>query len=258
MGNALSFVYTAQLAAAAGADLLLRIDDMDSDRTRDAYIQDVFDTLDFLGIQPTAGPVNLQMLETQYTQKKRMHIYTQALDDLIKTGLVYHCSCSRKTLEQHNGHCVCNGPAITDAGTEGVLRIKVLPATPVHFTDALLKEDTSDWPDKTSSFVVRRKEGIPAYQLTSVCDDVFFKVTHIVRGRDLLTSTLMQLYLAVLLQYETFLSVTFYHHPVLLDSRGEKLSKSAGAESIREMRRHITAAEMLVLIKKLLVENGMV
>lgn len=259
IGNAMSFVYTANLAKDANAGLLLRIDDMDSERIRPAYVQDIFDTLHFLQLQPTAGPANPEELKTKYTQQNRITLYEQALQALTTTGLVYACSCSRKALEQQGGHCTCNG-AVTNLLAEKnmALRIKVQPGTIIHFTDTLLGAVTVDLHQAAGSFVVRRKDGIPAYQLVSLCDDIFFGVTHIVRGQDLLYSTAMQLYLAEVLQYTSFLNTIFYHHPVITDHTGEKLSKSAGAIAIKEISRHQTTQEVLATINRLLQENGLV
>lgn len=258
IGNAMSFVYTAQLAKKVKAGLLLRVDDMDSERTRPAYVQDIFDTLHFLQLHPSAGPANPEELKTTYTQQNRITLYEEALQQLISTGLVYTCSCSRKALEQQDGRCTCNGAAATLTEKDLALRIKVSPATLIHFTDALQGNLTIDLYQAAGSFVVKRKDGIPAYQLVSLCDDIFFGVTHIVRGLDLLHSTAMQLYLAALLQYTSFLNTIFYHHPVITDNTGEKLSKSAGATSIKEMSRHQTPQELLATINRLLQENGLV
>ncbi len=258
IGNAMSFVYTAQLAKAMKADLLLRIDDMDSERTRPEYVQDIFDTLDFLNIQPTVGPTNANELATKYAQIHRSNLYDAALQQLINTGLAYACTCSRKTLEQQNGNCVCNGTSATLQDKDVALRIKVPPDTIINFTDVLLGSVSINLYQHNKNFVVRRREGVPAYQLTSVCDDIFFGVTHIVRGVDLLPSTAMQLYLATLLNYTPFLHTNFYHHPVLKNSNGEKMSKSAGAESIKELCKHKTAEELSVIIQQLLKENGLV
>jgi glutamyl-tRNA synthetase len=85
-------------------------------------------------------------------------------------------------------------------------------------------------------FVVRKKDGDPAYQLSSVVDDLHFGVTAVVRGMDLLPSTAAQLYLASVLKEDVFLQLRFFHHPLLLDGAGEKLSKSQGAGSLQAWR----------------------
>jgi len=87
-----------------------------------------------------------------------------------------------------------------------------------------------------AGFVVRKKDGFPSYQLTSVADDIHFGIDLIVRGADLWDSTLAQLYLASATGLGTFSNCTFYHHPLLADEHGAKLSKSAGATSIHYLR----------------------
>jgi glutamyl-tRNA synthetase len=91
-------------------------------------------------------------------------------------------------------------------------------------------------PEEASCYVVRKKDLLPAYQLTSLLDDLHFGVDLIVRGQDLFTSTLAQLDLARILGKEEFAKTTFYHHPLLKGPDQSKLSKSAGAYSIRQLR----------------------
>jgi glutamyl-tRNA synthetase len=92
-------------------------------------------------------------------------------------------------------------------------------------------------PREQTDFVVRKKDGDPAYQLASVIDDEYFGVDLIVRGMDLWPSTLAQLYLARVLGRNKFMETTFYHHPLITGPGGDKLSKSAGATSIQYLRK---------------------
>ena len=96
---------------------------------------------------------------------------------------------------------------------------------------------TASLPPAMQSFEVRKKDGMPAYQLTSLVDDLHFGVDLVVRGADLWPSTLAQLYLASLLRERRFEETTFYHHPLLNGPNGQKLSKSAGAESVRQRQK---------------------
>jgi glutamyl-tRNA synthetase len=91
-------------------------------------------------------------------------------------------------------------------------------------------------PEEASCYVVRKKDKNPAYQLSSLVDDLHFGVDLIVRGQDLFPSTLAQLDLARILGKEEFAKTTFYHHPLLKGPNQSKLSKSAGAFSIRQLR----------------------
>ena len=85
-------------------------------------------------------------------------------------------------------------------------------------------------------FTVRRRDGIVAYQLSSLADDIFYNTTHIVRGADLFTSTAAQIYLAQLTGHPGFAQSKFYHHPLIFDEQGNKLSKSAGSYSLKTWR----------------------
>jgi glutamyl-tRNA synthetase len=91
-------------------------------------------------------------------------------------------------------------------------------------------------PEEASCYIVRKKDLLPAYQLSSLLDDLHFGVDLIVRGQDLFPSTLAQLDLARILGKEGFAKTTFYHHPLLKGPDQSKLSKSAGAYSIRQLR----------------------
>jgi glutamyl-tRNA synthetase len=93
-------------------------------------------------------------------------------------------------------------------------------------------------PDAMQNFVVRKKDGFPAYQLTSVADDLFYGTDLIVRGNDLWQSTIAQHVLAKASGLDDFAKITFYHHPLLTGIAGEKLSKSAGSTSVKYLSEH--------------------
>src|SRR5689334_17446803 len=92
-GNALNFLLTSALANRYGANLLLRIDDIDYERYRKAYAEDVFDTLHFLNIQCTEGPRDLADFEEHWSQEYRMNYYESALTKLRESKLVFACTC---------------------------------------------------------------------------------------------------------------------------------------------------------------------
>jgi len=253
----MSFVYTAKLANAAQGNLLLRIDDIDFERTRPEYLQDIFDTLEFLNIK-NIGPKTVDEHVKNYTQQLRMELYKKTLQQLINTGLVYACTCSRKTMEQYNGNCICNGTIVNKQDNDVALRINISEGTIIEFTDKIKGPVKINLHQQTKNFVVWRKEDIPAYQLTSLCDDVLYGVTDVVRGEDLLSSSAMQLYLAGLLRYDNFLNCTFYHHPVIVNNAGEKLSKSAGSVSIQDMHKQKTAKEIMTMIDDMLKDYKLV
>lgn len=239
LGNALSFWITEALATKHNARLLLRIDDMDRERVDPAFIDDIFETLDFLDIQWDEGPRNPMDFEANYSQVHRMDLYRRALQKLVDSGMVYACTCSRKQIEnefggRYPGTCRFKKIPLDTRGAAWRLDTDRAADVLVKNPDGIITQ--TPFPDVMNQFVVRKKDGFPAYQLTSVVDDLHFGIDLIVRGADLWPSTLAQLFLAKCLGESRFLDVAFYHHPLLLLPDGTKLSKSAGATSIRHLR----------------------
>lgn len=247
LGNIFSFALTAALAERNGAGILLRIDDMDRERSNPDYIRDSFDTLHFLGLPWTEGPQNAQELEAHYSQRHRLNLYKQALDKLLDSGLVYACNCSRAQILKQStdgaypGTCRHKGLALDTQdvawrlNTESAqtVSVKTLDGTCIN---AALPNDVQDP-------VIRKKDGFPAYQLSSVVDDVYFGIDLVVRGQDLWPSTLVQLHIASLLKEDHFLNTAFYHHQLILDSHQRKLSKTAGDTSVHYLRKQGCSAE---------------
>ncbi len=241
LGNVLSFVITAGLAKKSNAKTLLRIDDADRERTNKLYVQDIFDTLGFLGIPWHEGPRNLHEYEHEYSQVHRMHLYNIALQQLRDAGCLFACQCTRTQVVVNRDESVYPGtcrdknipldaPNVSwrlRTDNSKMLAVKTWPGEVVNAT----------LPPTMTDYIVRKKDGFPAYQLTSVIDDAYFGVDLVVRGQDLWGSTLAQLYLASLLPGNTFGNSTFYHHPLLTGADGNKLSKSAGDTSVQFLRK---------------------
>jgi glutamyl-tRNA synthetase len=125
-------------------------------------------------------------------------------------------------------------------------RIKVEADAVIHFTDGWQGAMQYALGQEMGSFVVRRRDGIPAYQIASLADDDHFGVNAMARGMDLLPSTAAQLYLAKLLGNSSFIKNQFYHHPLVLDNAGHKLSKSAGSASLNHWRSEGVPASLLL------------
>ncbi|WP_158827251.1 glutamate--tRNA ligase family protein [Mucilaginibacter lacusdianchii] len=240
LGNILSFALTAALAERVDARILLRIDDMDRQRANSAYVQDIFDTLNFLEIPWHEGPRTLQEFESEWSQIHRMPLYQQALEQLLQTEQVFACNCSRSQIrslsidESYPG--TCSHEAVPLDGSEVNWRITTPRYSEIQIQLWPQGNQSAKLPALMQYFVVRKKDGFPAYQLSSLVDDVHFGITHIVRGVDLLPSTLAQVYLAQILRADSFTQVQFYHHGLLMGADQQKLSKSAGATSIRYLR----------------------
>lgn len=230
-GNALNFVLNwlaariliSGSAASSGpatsfTRIYLRIDDLDNERNRTEYLEDILDTFDWLGLD-WDGPYSDTFQGLIY-QTANWPRYRAVLDRLRDRNLLFACRKSRRDLEPFGGDY------------------------PNEFREQNLSLDDPDvaWRIKTPAnfplpdFVVRRRDGIPAYQIASYADDLHFGITHIVRGADLEDSTRAQQYLAEVLNEDKFLKINFLHHPLVLGASGEKLSKSAGADSLKAMR----------------------
>jgi glutamyl/glutaminyl-tRNA synthetase len=240
LGNAYSFLLTKALAEKHEAKILLRIDDLDRERYRQEYVQDILDTLDFLEIQIHQGPSSVAEFESQWTQQKRMPIYQEALDQLQQSRLLFSCTCTRSQILQidprgiYLGQCLDRRMPLDK--NEAAWRINTLDADFLDYIAYPATKKTVLIPEEASCYVVRKKDKDPAYQLSSLIDDLHFGVDLIVRGQDLFPSTLAQLDLARILGKEEFAKTTFYHHPLLKGLDQNKLSKSAGAYSIRQLR----------------------
>jgi glutamyl-tRNA synthetase len=256
------------LARRHGASILLRIDDLDRERYSVAYLEDIFGTLRFLAIPWDEGPLDVKGFERDWSQVRRMSLYIAALERLRAAGAVFACSCSRAQLEQAGG----------DGGYPGTCRDRGIPldAEGVNWrvrTEGWQQNEANwirgdmGWPKGVAAglpvemrdFVVRKKDRFPAYQLTSVIDDIHFGVDLIVRGEDLRSSTLAQLWLAEVLgaagmpAAAKFRGAQFIHHSLMTDVDGEKLSKSAGATSIHYLRKQgASAADIFMLIARTL------
>jgi glutamyl-tRNA synthetase len=235
LGNAYSFALTAAIAKNTDAEILLRIDDLDRDRVEMAYVNDIFDTLNFLDIAWQQGPKNNDEYKNRWSQLCRLDIYQPAIDMLAQSGNIFACTCSRRQLQTPGYNCTCankNTPLDTPRAAwrirtdQRVLTINTLEQGPIN----------SVLPTDMKNFIVRKKDGYPAYQLTSLLDDAYFGVDLIVRGEDLWSSTMAQHYLASILDMKTFTESTFHHHKLLTTPDNAKLSKSAGSTSIQYMR----------------------
>ena len=251
LGNVFSFIKTWILAKHFGGRVLLRIDDLDAERIRPEYLEDIFNTLEFLGIEPDEGPSGPEDFSKNFSQHNRIGIYKDFIEQLKQSRLVYACTCSRRQIIE-------NEPTGIYPGTcrelnrpfdlkEAALRYP-LSGNPLQTIQDAITGQISEvnLTKQTGDFVVQRKNGLPAYQLASLADDVYFRVNFVVRGEDLLPSTAAQLKLAGSLGLDEFLQIKWHHHLLLFDEHGKKLSKSSGAASVRRMREQGLSKQMLL------------
>ena len=226
LGNAVNFVLTWLLTrqvvpGRAGGVLHLRIDDLDRARLRRPYLDNIFRVIDWLGIDYDHGPTGPDDFLRHHSQLLHLPEYNAVLRRLGQISGLVHASQRSRT----------GGPeASVPLETPGAAWRAQVPAdTTVHFTDT--------WQGKTSvplgalmpDFVIRKKDGVAAYQVASVVDDLRLGTTLIVRGLDLQPSTAAQLWLAAQLSEASGFNakcIQFCHHALLTNEAGQKLSKS--------------------------------
>ncbi len=249
-----------------GGEWILRIEDLDTARCRPDYARQVEEDLRWLGLAwdeggSAGGP------DAPYFQSERTALYEAALARLRGMGLVYPCFCTRAQLHaasaphREDGLTVypgtCRGLTPEDiarreaAGRKGALRLRV-PEETVTFTDGHLGEVTEYLPTDCGDFLLRRSDGLFAYQLAVVVDDAAMGVTEVVRGADLLSSTPRQLLLYELLGWE---APEFYHFPLLLSPDGRRLSKRDGDLGLGALRERYTPEEIIGKLAYLAGQN---
>ena len=214
-------------ARARGGAWHVRIEDVDVPRSRAGAATGILATLDRCGLA-WDGPV--------VHQSARTAAYDAALARLQAQGAVFACTCTRRELERapvgSGGERVypgrCRDAHATPPSGRCALRVRVGAAV-VAFTDLLQGPQRQDLAREVGDFVVRRADGLYAYQLAVVVDDAALGVTTIVRGADLLASTPRQIHLQRLLGVPT---PEYLHVPVAINAAGEKLSKQTDARAL--------------------------
>jgi glutamyl-tRNA synthetase len=236
IGNGFNFVLTWLYARSRGAAILLRVDDLDKSRVRPEYIEDVFRTLDWLGLDWDEGPFGPTELEQKWSQHLRFDGYHAAIDELTFKDIAFTCTLSRAQIAEASGYPDRGfsqnlPPNHPDTALRAFTENKQ-----ITFSDLNGQNYSINLQEEMKAFVLRRKDGLPAYQIASLVDDLDFDISLIVRGKDLVNSTAAQLWLAEQLERPAFSKTTFLHHDLLKDEAGEKLSKSAGADALAEWR----------------------
>ena len=199
---------------------LLRMEDLDPPREPAGAADQILRQLDELELNWDG--------EILY-QSSRLEAYQQALAQLANQSLIFHCTCTRPQIREmgavYNGHCR-NRTVASDEPT--AIRIHTTP-DPISFSDCVFGEISQNIEREVGDFVLKRKDGLFAYQLAVVVDDAYQGITHVVRGSDLLESSPRQIYLQQTLNLPT---PKYCHIPIIVDIHGQKLSKQQFAEPI--------------------------
>jgi glutamyl-tRNA synthetase len=223
LGNVVNALLTWAHARAVGGHVTLRIDDLDPQMSRPEYLEDIFRTIDWLGIDIDAGPSSVAEVEQTWSQQHRRAAYDAVLQILVDQGALFACGCTRRE--------------IALAGSSGVYpgtcRDRRIPLDATDVSWRLLDDSVALLPFP----IVRLKNGLPAYHIASITDDVQMGITWILRGEDLEPSSHIQYVIASRVpDLAPFGRVHIRHHPLIVDEHGEKLSKSRGATDVRHLR----------------------
>ncbi|MEI8120045.1 MAG: glutamate--tRNA ligase [Actinomycetes bacterium] len=246
VGNIRTALFDWAYARHTGGTFLFRIEDTDTTRVTDEYIQAAIDTLKWLGLNWDEGP-EVGGDNGPYLQSQRLGIYAEWAQKFLDQKDAYHCYCSADELEAvreaqraanvapgYNGHCRdLTADQIAAYKAEGrlpVVRMR-MPDGGTTFND-LIRGDVSFDHKFVPDFVLVRGDGSPLYTLAVAVDDVLMKVTHVLRGEDLLSSTPRQIrvYQAMGLAIEDY--PVFAHLPFVMGQDNAKLSKRNGEVSI--------------------------
>ena len=246
LGHVVNALYVWGLARALDGRVLLRIEDHDRQRSRREAEQSMLDDLDWLGLAPDIYPTSAYRRGScEGRQSERDEIYRDALAPLIAAGLVYGCRCTRAQLPEnaaesradqtsaerrYPGTCRHERIALED----GVgWRLVIEPGEEV-FEDAIVGPRVQEPAAQCGDLLLRDRLGNWTYQCVVTIDDMVQGVTLVVRGQDLLASTGRQIRLARLLGRKV--PPAFAHHPLVMKSLTQKLSKSDGDTGIRDLR----------------------
>lgn len=250
LGNLWSCLLAWLSAHSAGGRMVLRLEDLDPDRCRREYSDQVMRDLEWLGLDWDNEPVY---------QSRRSELYRAAFQRLADAGLVYPCYCTRAErlaasaphrsdgLSVYNGRC----RALTQQQREELSRTRrpawraMVPDLDVSFSDLCQGPYTENLTRDCGDFILRRSDGVYAYQLAVVVDDGDMGVTQVVRGSDLLSSTPRQLWL----QQQLGLPRPEYGHvPLLLAPDGRRLAKRDRDQELGQLRQQYTARELVGLL----------
>jgi glutamyl-tRNA synthetase len=246
LGHAQTFWTAYERCAARGGTLVLRNEDLDPARSKPEFAAAMIEDLTWLGIQWKEGP-DCGGPFGPYSQSQRRELYAGVFEQLLESGRLYPCVCSRQDIARalQAPHAADDEPVYPGTCRAGIStaaaekssrlnwRFRVPDGEVIRFSDALAGGQEFVAGRDFGDFIVWRADGAPSYQLAVVADDAAMRITEVVRGADLLVSTARQilLYRALGLRIPTFC-----HCPLVTDASGTRLAKRHDALSLRAMR----------------------
>jgi len=245
IGNARTAILNWLFAKHTHGKFILRIEDTDPERSKDEYIERIFNDLKWMGLLWDEGP-DVGGDYGPYRQSERLPIYQKYANILLEKGLAYFCYCTPEELEQMRKQALKTGESIQynqrclhlsekekenfiKEGRKPSIRFKV-PAGEISFDD-IVKDKISFDVQNISDFVIMRSEGIPTYNFAVVVDDYLMQITHVIRGDDHVSNTPKQMLLFHALGANL---PQFAHIPMILGPDRMRLSKRHGATAVDE------------------------
>ncbi len=257
LGNVLCCLVAWLSARSQGGKVLLRVEDLDPERSGADYERQIEEDLRWLGLDWDEG--GLEAAGGRYCQSGRSGVYEQYFDILFEKGLIYPCFCSRAELHAADAPHLsdgryfypgtCRNLTLEEAAEKAkkrkpAWRVKV-PDETVRFTDLHYGPYAENLAAECGDFVIRRADGVFAYQLATAVDDGLMGVTEVVRGRDLIGSTARQLWLQRTLGLP---SPVYGHIPLLTDWDGRRLSKRDGDLDLARLREKWRPEEIIGML----------
>ena len=246
LGHARTFWIAQQRAETAGGTLILRNDDLDGPRCTAEFTAAALEDLRWFGLRWQEGP-DIGGPHAPYTQSERMPLYTEAFERLRADGFIYPCKCSRQDVLRaisaphegeeeplYPGTCRPPQPEISQEPRDEInWRFRVPDGETVSFHDGFFDAQQMIAGRDFGDFLVWRKDDLPSYQLACAVDDALMRITEVVRGADLITSTFRQLLIFRALGWTP---PAFFHCELMNDSSGTRLAKRNDALSLRTLR----------------------
>lgn len=245
-----------------GGRWILRIEDLDPQRSKPQFARQIEDDLRWLGLDWDEGGLEGIGNNGPYVQSQRHHLYNDALARLAGMGLTYPCHCHRADIlatqapHRSDGRVVYAGtcrpaphpPFDRNLDYTGCSTRIYVPDEVISFEDRVYGPQKINLIEECGDFILRRADGAWAYQLAVVVDDALMGVNEVIRGSDLLQSSAQQIYLYRLLGYEL---PRFAHLPLLCNESGQRLSKRDHSLSMKYLRETSTPSELLTRLARL-------
>jgi len=266
LGNIYSAMLSWLSVKQKGGEWVLRIEDLDPQRSRMEYALQAEDDLRWLGMLWDRGGTQTAGSSDPYIQSERSAVYQQYLHQLQEKGLTYPCYCTRADIMATQAPHESDGRIVYSGHCRRYLRLRpkgydlrlddaaanrapstrlIVPDRDINFTDGHYGPQTVNLASHCGDFIVRRADGAWAYQLAVVVDDALMGVTEVVRGRDLLLSSAQQIYVYELLGFP---APSFCHLPLLINEAGQRLSKRDKALDLGALRERYTAEEIIGIL----------